>query len=50
MRPALTNALTTAIRSAFNYTANNFYRWYNPTTFQILENKKIPEGEQINEA
>lgn len=23
--------------------------WYNPTTFQIYENKQIPEGEQINE-
>lgn len=23
--------------------------WYNPTTFQIYENKQITEGEQINE-
>lgn len=24
--------------------------WYNQTTFQIYENKQIPEGEQINES
>ncbi len=24
--------------------------WYSLTTFQLYENKKIPEGKQINEA
>lgn len=24
--------------------------WYSLTTFQIYENKQIPEGEQINES